>query len=195
MTGSQPVRCNPARGGRGLAALWRRCHGAQLLEFALVLPLLVALAVAVADLGGAFVTLDKLTNAAREGARIGIGKPTADLMQADPLTVQSIRDAVVTYLDNAGVNVPTGPLPLCSSSLFTWTYCGGGLSITIERQHIVIINGILVFNTRVTVSFPYNWMLGRVLPAPPTPGPGPDPLGGNTNSITLRAQAVMRNLT
>lgn len=191
--GPQTMRRKATRRPRCLIALWQQSRGAQLLEFALILPLLVALAVAVADLGGAFVLLDKLTNAAREGARIGIGKPTADLMQPDPLTVQSIRDAVVTYLANAGVDVPPSPLPLCSSSLFKWTYCGGKLTVTIERQYIVVVNGVQVFNTRVTIAYPYDWMLGRVLPAPPTPGP--DPLGGNTNSITLRGQAVMRNLT
>ena len=54
----------------GRRAILRGCEGAQLLEFALVLPLLVVLVIGVSDFGGAYTLKDKLANAAREGARI-----------------------------------------------------------------------------------------------------------------------------
>ena len=47
-------------------------RGANLVEFALVIPLLVLMLVGVADLGRAFQTYIAVTNAAREGARLGV---------------------------------------------------------------------------------------------------------------------------
>lgn len=62
--------------------LWRHCRhrlcpaggqerGAALVEFAMVLPLLVVLLFSIADFGRAFQTWITVTNAAREGARLG----------------------------------------------------------------------------------------------------------------------------
>jgi Flp pilus assembly protein TadG len=56
-----------------MRVFWRsrreRERGANLVEFALVLPLLLLMLVGVADLGRAFTTYIAITNAAREGAR------------------------------------------------------------------------------------------------------------------------------
>ncbi len=52
---------------------WLRCEkGAQLVEFALVLPLLLLVMLGIAEFGFIFHRFEVLTNAAREGARIAI---------------------------------------------------------------------------------------------------------------------------
>jgi len=59
-----------------MRVFWRcrreRERGANLVEFALVLPLLLLMLVGIADLGRAFTAYIRVTNAAREAARIGV---------------------------------------------------------------------------------------------------------------------------
>ena len=86
-------------------------EGAQLYEFALVLPLLIVMTVGVMDFAIAYNLKQKLTNAAREGARMGASQSPADLTQTtdcstpvEPASVEVIKEAVDTYLTNAGVD-------------------------------------------------------------------------------------------
>ena len=69
-------------------------RASQILEFALVLPLLVVVAVGIFDFGQAFSTRQRLNLAARDGARFGSSLPTTDLSRPTPLSVSSIRDLV-----------------------------------------------------------------------------------------------------
>ena len=59
----------------------RREAGQALVEFALILPVLLLLLLAAVDFARAYFTLQVVTNAAREGARIGIisGRTTSDV--------------------------------------------------------------------------------------------------------------------
>ena len=167
---------------------WRLADGAQLLEFTLMLPLLVVLAVAVADFGAAFALRDKLMNAAREGARIGISQPTADLTLSNPGTVEALRDAVVNYLNNAGVPTSLTSTNPCATAAFSWTYCfTNGGQIQIDRQYVFLVNGTLALSTRVTLFSPYSWMLGRAVQLLV-------PSSSLANAFTISAQSVMQNL-
>jgi Flp pilus assembly protein TadG len=60
---------------------WRKNTGAELVEFALVLPLLLFVIFAIFDFGFMFRDFGVITNAAREGARIGVlaGYATSDV--------------------------------------------------------------------------------------------------------------------
>ena len=49
-------------------------RGAELVEFALVLPLLLLLVLGIVDFGFLFQRFEVVTNAAREGARLEIGR-------------------------------------------------------------------------------------------------------------------------
>ena len=49
---------------------WRSEDGAQLVEFALVLPMLLLVVLGIAEFGFIFQRYEVVTNAAREGARI-----------------------------------------------------------------------------------------------------------------------------
>lgn len=164
-------------------------EGVQLLEFAFVLPVLLVLVVGVADFGAALIRRDKLTNAAREGARIAIGLSPADLLQANPDTVQSVRDAVVNYLNNAGVPATLSGTAPCATALFSWTYClSNGGQIRIERQRVVNVAGTNVLCSQVRVTYPHTWTIGRVLLliAPSSSIPA---------TVMIPGDALMKNLT
>ena len=91
------MRNSPARSIRDDA-------GAQILEFALALPLLVVFVVAIYDFGQAFNVKEKLNFAAKDGARLGATQPTNDLTQNLPTSVTAIRDLVDSDLLAAGIN-------------------------------------------------------------------------------------------
>lgn len=164
-------------------------RGSQLLEFAFVLPILAVLAVAVGDFGAGFVLRDKLTNAAREGARIAINQPKTDLTQPNPQTVQGVRDAVVSYLNNSGAPATLSSTNPCATGMFSWTYClTNGGQIQIERQHVVNVGGTLVLCTRVGISYPYSWTLGRAIRLIA-------PSSSFGNMLTLSTRSTMKNIT
>jgi Flp pilus assembly protein TadG len=51
---------------------WRCERGSELIEFALVTPILMLLAAGIFEFGMMFRTFEAVTNAAREGARVGV---------------------------------------------------------------------------------------------------------------------------
>ena len=74
----------------------RNERGAELIEMALVLPLLMLIIMGIFDFGFMFREMNVVTNAAREGARTGI---LADYGNAD------IDARVQQYMAAAGINV------------------------------------------------------------------------------------------
>jgi Flp pilus assembly protein TadG len=94
--------------------LLRTERGAQLVEFALVLPLLLLVVLAIADFGFMFQRYEVLTNAAREGARIAVlpGYTDADVQARvdDYLTAGRVPVAGrgLTEVDDGAVVVPGG---------------------------------------------------------------------------------------
>ncbi len=109
-----------------------RCEkGAQLVEFALVLPLLLLVVLAIADFGFMFQRYEVVTNAAREGARIAVlpGYTTTD-----------VRDRINDYLD-AG-RVPTA----------------GRTPAAVDNVAVVIPGGTTIPTKRVTVTYTYTYM-------------------------------------
>jgi hypothetical protein len=162
-------------------------RGAQLVEMALVLPLLLILAVGILDFGTAYNLRQILNNTAREGARLGASQPGSDLTQTSPPSVQTLCNDVVAYLWQAHVDLtflgfsPGFPsaAPTCStptpaassicpaptSAGFTWTYPSGatacGTGLTIERAvPVPDASGGTIPSTRITLNYPYNWLYG-----------------------------------
>jgi Flp pilus assembly protein TadG len=74
----------------------RQERGAELIEMALVLPLLLLIIMGIIDFGFMFREMNVVTNAAREGARAGI---LPDYGSAD------VEARVQQYLNAAGINV------------------------------------------------------------------------------------------
>jgi Flp pilus assembly protein TadG len=60
---------------------WQPERGAELIEFAIVAPILILLMAGIFDFGMMFRTYEAVTNAAREGARVGVlpGYATPDI--------------------------------------------------------------------------------------------------------------------
>ena len=155
--------CRGGSGRQGTDA--RRLHkeaGAQLFEFAVILPVLIALAIGILDFANAFTIRQKLNNAAREAARLGAAQSPADLTQINPASVQVIRDDVVTYLNNANVDTTFISSTSNKSGCCTWTYYSSGTNgLEVERQVAVpATGGGIIPSTRITINYPYNWTFG-----------------------------------
>jgi hypothetical protein len=71
-------------------------RGAELIEFALVLPLLLLLVLGIVDFGFLFQRLEVITNAAREGARIAV-------LAGSGYSTDDVKDRVVSYMEEGGV--------------------------------------------------------------------------------------------
>lgn len=108
----------------------RTDRGAAAVEFAIVLPVLVAILCGTVDWGYYFFTRSVVVNASREGARVGT------LQFAPPATAsEEAEKAAVTYLKSASldgdavvqtnVNVDGGGCP-ANSSCVRITYSNGG---------------------------------------------------------------------
>jgi Flp pilus assembly protein TadG len=151
----------------------RETEAAELLEFALALPLILVMVVGLLDFSHAYNIKQKLANAVREGARIGGSESVIDTTQSSPASVQSIKDDVTTYLQDAGIDtsfigttLSWTPCPgTCSGTYYT-TSGGINYGLEIERNVLVTYTNpntsqtVTVGSTRVTLFYPYDWTFG-----------------------------------
>jgi Flp pilus assembly protein TadG len=75
----------------------KNAEGVSAVEFGIILPLLMTVLMGIIEYGFVFYIDLNLTNAVREGARIGVTKSTADLAQS------FAKAATEDYLENAGI--------------------------------------------------------------------------------------------
>jgi Flp pilus assembly protein TadG len=159
------------------------------------MPFLVVLAVGLVDFGQAWNLKQKLSNAAREGARFGASQSTVDLGQANPQSVTAIGNVVASYLASASVTQCTNPASWTETqSGLQWTYASSdagcsGFSLVIDRSYNFLPAGgsTTLVATHVTLSYPYTWTFNHVIgllvkgasPALPS---------------TISSDAVMQNL-
>jgi Flp pilus assembly protein TadG len=160
--GARPPR-HPPLGGEA---------GVQLVELAILLPLLMVLVVGVFDFGAAFNLKQQLTNAARSAAGFGSSQPTNDLANGGvPDSVLSIRNLVDDRLVAAGINdcnlLGTAGAP---SGTLVWTFsaagngCPGTLTLTVDRSYAYPTTlGVNMISTHVQISYPYHWQFGNVI--------------------------------
>jgi Flp pilus assembly protein TadG len=169
-----------------VAGQWIDDRGAQIVEFAVSLPLLLVFVVGIFDFSGAFTLKQKLTNAARDAARAAAADPANDLSNTVPVSVNDAFQVVDNYLkanniNDCGITPPPTPTPP-----LTWTYSangspciGTGLAITINRgyyfaststvaadsncTHQVVGAGTVVLATCVKVTYAYAWRFDRVI--------------------------------
>ena len=140
---------------------------AELLEFALALPLILVMLIGLLDFANAYNIKQKLANAAREGARVGQSLGYGDTTSTSTTSVQTIKDDVTTYLANAGINtsfiatsVSWNPAPSCIGTYYT-TSGGVNYGLKIERCYKVPNpTGGDILSVKVTLSYPYNWTYG-----------------------------------
>jgi Flp pilus assembly protein TadG len=117
-----------------LRRLLRRARsesGAELIEFALVFPLLLLVVLGIADFGLMFQQYEVLTNAAREGARIAV------------LPTYSSADAITRVNQY-----------VASGFLST----GGAVSTTVSAPAKVVIGANCMTVITVTVTYPHQYL-------------------------------------
>lgn len=117
---------------------------AQIVEFAVTLPLLVVFVVGIFDFSSAFTLKQRLTNIARDAARAAASDPVNDLLKPSNAVPLSVADAFQTIdsalrasnLNDCGVTASGSPSGL------TWTFTKNGngcpaigLTITINRGY------------------------------------------------------------
>jgi Flp pilus assembly protein TadG len=180
-----------------------------MVEFAMALPLLVVFVVGIFDFSSAYTLKQKLTNAAREAARVAAADPASDLGNNVPASIADAYQVIYNYLlanqiSPCGINLPGGP-----TGTLTWTItgnpCGNGqLTITINRGYYFQLQQTgdtpaaatclpqtggtrpSVISTCVSIQYPYQWQFGRVASL----------LGSNTilpTNITAIAVAMNEN--
>lgn len=189
--------------------------GAQLVEFAVSLPLLVLFVVGIFDFSGAFTLKQKLTNIARDAARVAASDPANDLRFPSgsvpaPVSVRDAFQHIDLYL--LANNLNDCAVGYSGSSGLTWTFRGttncppGGLLITINRGYYFApslatqpanvtcqppaLGGgptqTTVIGTCVSIQYAYQWRFGFVASLVGASGTLP-------TSITATAVAMNEN--
>jgi len=140
----------------------RSQRGAELIEFALVLPLLLMIVLGIVDFGFLFQRLEVVTNAAREGARMAVlpGYSTAD-----------VQNRVLAYIQ-------TGGLPT------TGAYSPPSINVTnVSIGYDPADPTKVVDAKQVSVVYTHNYMfIGGIAGW----------FGGSFSTVPLRAVATMR---
>jgi Flp pilus assembly protein TadG len=186
--------------GWNLRAFLRRTEASQLMEFALGVPFLVVLLIGILDFGAAYHTKQKLTNAAREGARIAIQQPRIDLTStscpttgaSSPCTVEQVRNAVVNYLSAANLDtsfIPANPDP-APAGTWLWVYRStvtGDPVLTIERGVPVTGPSGVALTSRVALDYPHTWIFDQVARLL-------WPSASFASNLTLSTQVIMKDL-
>jgi Flp pilus assembly protein TadG len=170
-----------SRSIRPITAVKQAClddRAAQIAEFAISLPLLVVFVVGIFDFSGALSLKQKLTNAAREGARVAAADPANDLGNASGLPV-SVADAfyvVDNYLISENINdcglkttlpTPSGILTWKSTAVGCPAVAPNGLMLTINRgcvtPQMIGTTQTNVVNTCVQIQYAYKWRFNSVI--------------------------------
>lgn len=184
-----------------LSLLLRSTDAAELIEFAVSLPLLVVFMVGIFDFSSAFVLKQNVAHIAAEAARVAANQPMSDVANPGscPASICAVRDVVDRALTNnripdCGLNgaTPAGPVGLA------WTFSAAGcsagaLTLTIDRGYTYTANLSAPFQapytieaTKVTLSYPHQWQFNKVitliLP------------GANYANSPVQSAAIMQNL-
>lgn len=157
--------------------------GSQIVEFALSLPLLVVFVVGIFDFGGALTLKQRLTNAAREGARVAASDPANDVtsvgLSTSSLLPASVSDAyqvVDNYLLSENINdcglsnATNQPQYTTGLKWVSTVPCSHStnLVLTINRGCVTAqtITGISapvkLVATCITIQYPYQWEYSKV---------------------------------
>ncbi len=137
--------------------------GAELIEFALVFPLLLLIVLGIVDFGFLFQRMEVVTNAAREGARVAV---------LPGYTVADARQRACDYM-------LTGGLPVVSA-------CPAGSIGTVDVVDfsIPMAVGPALAGKRVQVTFTHSYMFI---------GPIAGWFGGSFTTVPVSAVAIMRD--
>ena len=102
----------------------RSDSGAELIELAIVLPILLIVVAGIVDFGFLFQRYEAITNAAREGARVAILPNFNDT---------DVQERVKQYLDSTGLDRNASVVPLPTRSTLTLTT---GATVDVVTVHV-----------------------------------------------------------
>ncbi len=117
---------------RGLARRVRSHRGAAIIEVALTLPLLLLVSVGIFEFGRAYQTMQVLTNASREGARIAVLPGSTD---------NAVRTRVRAYMTS-------GQLPNAGAAI-----------VDIDRNQNITVGAGTATASLVTVNYPFQFIV------------------------------------
>ena len=119
---------------RNFGRTWRAEQGAQLVEMALVLLLLLTILAGVLDFGRVFYSYIAIKNASREGARYG---------SRFPYDGAGIRDTTIQEAAASGINIDSGAITINGLN------GAGGSPIAVTVSHAVntVMGGIIGLDT------------------------------------------------
>jgi Flp pilus assembly protein TadG len=139
-------------------------RGAELIEFALILPMLLLIMLGIVDFGFMFQRYEVLTNAAREGARIAV---------LPGYTTEDVEARVCAYVETGGLPL-TGACPIPSNPV-----------IDVDDVTIAMPAGTALEGKSVSVTFTHSYMFV---------GPIAGLFSGTfTTTFPITSTAVMRN--
>jgi hypothetical protein len=195
------IKVVPLRRLARLKRAWTDEGAAQIVEFAVSLPLLILFVVGIFDFSNAVSLKQKLTNAAREAARVAAADSANDLGSPSTAVPASVGDAfqvVDNYLiadkvNDCGLSTAASPTP----TGLTWTYTsagggcpGTGISLLINRgctSATPTNAGTLnLVGTCITITYAYKWQFNNVAS---TFGWA----GAATSNLTAKAGALNEN--
>ena len=153
-------------------------RGAELVEFALMLPILLVILAGLWDFGRAYRTYQAITNAAREGARLAV-------VPAGVNQKQAVQNRVKDYLTKSSLDTSF----ITSGNIDTYIDVKNPLNSAATAVTVNLPGGstAVVTVSRVSVNYPFSFFIfGPVIKLwVPT-----STLGG---SITLRTSVAMEN--
>ena len=160
-------------------------EGSQLLELAIVLPLLAAMIVGIFDFGEAYNLKQKLNNTAREAARFAASQNSGYSLNDND--VAAIPQVVNSYLQSAGLTQCTFGAPTKATFVYTSSATGTGCgtaSLVIDREFLINASTL---GTKVTLVYPFTWRVGNVMKLLL-------PSSTLTLPTTLSTDAIMQNI-
>jgi Flp pilus assembly protein TadG len=180
---------------------WNDESAAQIVEFAVSLPLLILFVVGIFDFSNAVSLKQKLTNAAREAARVAAADSANDLASPSTAVPASVGDAfqvadnylIADKVNDCGLSTAASPAP----TGLTWTYTstgggcpGTGISLVVNRACTSPItanaNTVNLVGTCITITYAYKWQFNSVAS---TFGWA----GAATSNLTAKAVALNEN--
>jgi Flp pilus assembly protein TadG len=168
---------------------WRSEHASQVLEFAIALPVLLVFVVGIFDFSSAFTLKQKLTNVARDAARVAAADPANDLTEPAsgglPASVADAFQVVDNYLQANKINDCGVTAASAANSGLTWTFTANGngcapagITLIINRGYYFPTTsttlpavscapqnpngGLAVVATCVSIQYAYRWRYGHV---------------------------------
>jgi Flp pilus assembly protein TadG len=110
--------------------------GAELIELAIVLPILLIVVAGIVDFGFLFQRFETVTNAAREGARLAV---LPDYTDAD------VQERVKQYLESSGLNRAQSVVPTPGRSAITLASGASVDVVTVQVFYPAQMSGLASF--------------------------------------------------